>query len=115
MKQQLPQHYRILGVTPGASAVAIREAYLLLARTHHPDTGQGDADKFKSVTEAYTVLKNPVLRDLYDKQRELLVEKCDSCQGLGQRARYRRFQLIGYKECPDCGGSGEKEEKDEPA
>ncbi len=44
--------YRTLGVSPRASDVQLRERYLALARTHHPDRG-GSADSMRRVNQAY--------------------------------------------------------------
>ncbi len=64
-------YYAVLGVARGASAVEIREHFLRLARTRHPDRFQG-AEKaaaesaFQSVTEAFNVLSDPERRRLHD-------------------------------------------------
>lgn len=44
--------YHILGVTPDISDAALRERYLALARTHHPDKG-GVAEEMRRINEAY--------------------------------------------------------------
>lgn len=44
--------YRTLGVASSISDVGLRERYLALARTHHPDKG-GDADQMRRINEAY--------------------------------------------------------------
>ena len=44
--------YRTLGVIPSISDVGLRERYLALARTHHPDKG-GSADDMHRINEAY--------------------------------------------------------------
>lgn len=44
--------YRTLGVIPSISDVGLRERYLALARTHHPDKG-GAADDMRRINEAY--------------------------------------------------------------
>ncbi|GAA5863438.1 hypothetical protein JCM3774_005290 [Rhodotorula dairenensis] len=49
------QHYETLGLEPGATEVEIRTAFKALALQHHPDKG-GDAEKFKEVRHAYSVL-----------------------------------------------------------
>ncbi|GAA5971851.1 hypothetical protein JCM8115_001407 [Rhodotorula mucilaginosa] len=46
------QHYRTLGITPGASETEVRTAFKALARLHHPDKG-GDEEKFKEIRHAY--------------------------------------------------------------
>lgn len=44
--------YRTLGVTAGITDVALREQYLALARTHHPDKG-GQVDEMRRINDAY--------------------------------------------------------------
>ena len=44
--------YRTLGVIPSISDVGLRERYLALARTHHPDRG-GDVEDMRRINEAY--------------------------------------------------------------
>ncbi len=44
--------YRTLGVTPSISDAGLRERYLTLARTHHPDKG-GEADQMRRINDAY--------------------------------------------------------------
>jgi curved DNA-binding protein len=51
------QHYRTLGISPGASEEEIKKAYRKLASVHHPDKG-GDTKKFQEIQVAYdTILK----------------------------------------------------------
>ncbi len=64
--------YKTLGVSKSASADDIKKAYRKLARDHHPDSHAGDKnaeEKFKAVSEAYSVLSNPDKRKEYDDQR----------------------------------------------
>ena len=58
-------YYSVLGVEPTATSQEIKQAYRKLAIQHHPDQG-GDAEKFKQVTEAYDVLKDPHKRAAFD-------------------------------------------------
>ena len=44
--------YQTLGVSPAVSDVGLRERYLALARTHHPDKG-GAADDMRRINDAY--------------------------------------------------------------
>jgi len=61
--------YEALGVSRDASAEDIRRAYRKLAREYHPDLNkdQGAADRFKEVSEAYEVLRDPDKRERYDR------------------------------------------------
>jgi len=66
MKAQ--NYYEILGVSKVASDDQIQRAYRKLARKYHPDVSKDkDADKkFKELSEAREVLKDPEKRKLYD-------------------------------------------------
>ena len=62
-------YYETLGVTRDASADEIRRAYRNLARRHHPDVNQDPdtEDRFKEISEAYEVLRDPEKRERYDR------------------------------------------------
>ena len=66
--------YAVLGVSPTATADEIKKAYRRLAKQSHPDTNPGDAkaaERFKSLSEAYTVLGDATKRREYDEMRRL--------------------------------------------
>jgi molecular chaperone DnaJ len=61
--------YEVLGVSQSASADEIKKAYRKLARQHHPDANNGDAqseERFKEVQEAYDLLSDPEKRKQHD-------------------------------------------------
>jgi curved DNA-binding protein len=62
-------YYEALGVSRDATADEIRQAYRKLARTYHPDVNkERDAeDRFKQISEAYDVLRDPDKRERYDR------------------------------------------------
>lgn len=63
-------YYDILGIDKKAEDAAIKKAYRKLAKKCHPDTNAGDAQaeqRFKEITEAYTILSDPKKRKLYDQ------------------------------------------------
>ncbi len=61
--------YDVLGVDRSATAEDIKRAYRRLARELHPDANGGDPEaerRFKEVTAAYEVLRDPERRRQYD-------------------------------------------------
>ena len=62
-------HYDALGVSRTASTEEIQRAYRKLARQYHPDVNRdpGAEERFKEVSEAYSVLSDPDTRRRYDR------------------------------------------------
>jgi hypothetical protein len=64
-------HYEVLGVARDADLATLRQAYLALARRHHPDRPGGDTERMRAVNQAWSVLSDPARREQYDlAQRE---------------------------------------------
>lgn len=66
--------YKVLGVSQKADAAEIKKAYRKLARKYHPDQNAGNSaaeEKFKAVSEAYSVLSDPKERQQYDAIRQM--------------------------------------------
>ena len=62
--------YDVLGIKKNATDKEIKSAYRKLAKKYHPDANPGDKraeEKFKELSEAYDILKNPEKRKLYDR------------------------------------------------
>jgi len=62
--------YEMLGCSRTASPDDIKKAYRKLAMEHHPDRNQGNKDaekKFKELSHAYDILKDPDKRAAYDR------------------------------------------------
>jgi curved DNA-binding protein len=62
-------YYEVLGVPRGASEEDIRRAYRKLARQYHPDVNKDPnaEERFREVSEAYEVLRDPEKRERYDR------------------------------------------------
>jgi curved DNA-binding protein len=66
---EFKDYYKVLGIDNKASVDDIRKAYRKLAKKYHPDKNPNDKsaeEKFKEVSEAYEVLKDPEKRKKYD-------------------------------------------------
>ena len=61
--------YALLGVSRTATEIEIKKAYRKLAMEHHPDrnSSPGAEAKFKEITEAYEILRDPEKRSAYDR------------------------------------------------
>jgi molecular chaperone DnaJ len=61
--------YRLLGVPRDCSEADVKKAYRKLAMEYHPDrNASADAEaRFKEITEAYEVLRDPQKRAAYDR------------------------------------------------
>ncbi|MHA7275042.1 J domain-containing protein [Arthrobacter sp. HLT1-21] len=59
-------HYAVLGLSPGATAKQVKDAYRRAARSTHPDAG-GSAELFHDVAVAYETLADPERRRRYDQ------------------------------------------------
>ncbi len=63
-------YYKTLGVSRSASQEEIKKAYRQMAVKYHPDKNKGDKkaeERFKEISEAYEVLKDPGKRKKYDR------------------------------------------------
>ncbi len=71
---QTKDFYAVLGVSATASQDEIKKQYRKLAKRYHPDANASDpkaAERFKEVSEAYTVLGDAEKRKQYDEMRRL--------------------------------------------
>jgi molecular chaperone DnaJ len=83
-------YYEILGIPPESSAETITDAFHRLARRYHPDrsTELDAEERFKDITEAYSVLSDPAKRAEYDAAR--VAERYPS-----RPARWSHFFTVG--------------------
>ncbi len=68
---QFKDYYEALGVEPSAGEAELKAAYRRLARKYHPDVSKekGAEERFKSINEAYEVLRDKEKRAAYDQLR----------------------------------------------
>ena len=62
--------YEVLGLQKGADEKALKAAYRTHAKKFHPDANPGDKAaeaKFKEISEAYDILKDPQKKAAYDR------------------------------------------------
>ncbi len=63
-------YYSVLGISKGATESEIKKAYKTLARKYHPDLNPNDKvaeEKFKEISEAYSVLGDKEKKKMYDQ------------------------------------------------
>ena len=63
-------YYEVLSITREADEIIIKGAYRKLAMQHHPDRNPGDKEaevRFREITEAYEILRDPDKRQRYDR------------------------------------------------
>jgi molecular chaperone DnaJ len=66
--------YAVLGVKKDVSDADLKKTYRKLARQFHPDSNPGDVKaeaRFKEISEAYSVLSDPGMRQEYDQVRAM--------------------------------------------
>jgi DnaJ-class molecular chaperone with C-terminal Zn finger domain len=78
--------YKALGVSKDADDKEIKKAYRKLARKWHPDQNPGDEkaeEKFKQISEAFSVLSDPEQRERYDAIRQMAAGGARFAPGTG--------------------------------
>jgi curved DNA-binding protein CbpA len=72
-ERQPNDHYETLQISPNADADTIQRVFRLLAQRFHPDNKEtGNADRFRALHEAYSVLSVPEKRAQYDVHHQAL-------------------------------------------
>src|SRR5882724_8035248 len=64
---------KALGVSESATPEDMKKAYRRLAKKYHPDANPNDAsaaERFKEISEAYSVISDPEKRKQYDLMRK---------------------------------------------
>lgn len=101
-------YYDVLGIQRSADEKEIKRAYRKLAKKYHPDTNAGNKQaeqKFKEVTEAYTILSDPEKKKLYDTYGNAAF---DNEAGTG--STQRRYASSWNSEGFDFGNGGNYQE-----
>lgn len=78
--------YETLGIQKGADEKELKSAFRKLAMQFHPDKNPGDAScesRFKEISLAYEILKDPQKRAAYDRFGHAAFESGASTQGFG--------------------------------
>ena len=66
-------HYETLQISPNADPDTVQRVFRLLAQRFHPDNKEtGDAQRFRALHEAYSILSVPEKRAQYDVHHEAL-------------------------------------------
>ena len=79
-------YYKILGINHNATEDDIKTAYRELAKKYHPDKNGGDENTFKSIQNAYDILKDPIKRGDYDYKMRF-----SNFGGFGSSMSYSEF------------------------
>ena len=111
-------YYEVLGVSKTATAEEIKKAYRTLARKYHPDLNKDNpaaADKFKEVSEAYSVLSDETKRSQYDQFGHAAFENGGAggpggFGGFGGQGGFGGFEAGGMEDIFDMffGGQGRR-------
>ncbi len=91
-------YYETLGVEKSASKEDIKKAFRKLAHQYHPDKKGGDANKFKEVNEAYSVLADDKKRAEYDTYGRTFNDAGAGGQGGFGGFDFSGFQAQGFED-----------------
>jgi molecular chaperone DnaJ len=95
-------YYDILGVDKKASKDDIKKAFHKLAHKFHPDKAEGDSDKFKELSEAYSILSDDKKRAEYDSYGRVFSEGGGA--GAGGFAGNAGFDFSQFQDAFSQGG-----------
>ena len=93
--------YAVLGILPGATPGEIKQAYVRLAKTYHPDKNRspGATERMAAINLAYETLRDEQRRKEYDRQNGAAkAELVEEFAG-----RYEEDEEIGQDETQQWG------------
>ena len=73
-------YYERLGLQPSATSEEIQAAFRVLAKKHHPDTGNGNKEIMSLLGQAYEALEEPDKRTAYDRAAGFAVQRPRSAE-----------------------------------
>jgi DnaJ family protein A protein 2 len=91
----MSSYYDVLDLEKSASDSDIKKAYRKKAMTAHPDKG-GDAEAFKLIGEAYSVLSDPEKRQIYDKYGKAGLEQGGGASHMDPNDIFQQFMSGGF-------------------
>jgi curved DNA-binding protein CbpA len=92
-------YYEVLQISPNAEQETIQRVYRLLAQRYHPDNQEtGNANRFRLIRDAYTVLSDPEARVKYDVlHQQLRLDRwrlvSEGAQSLGDRSGEKAIRV----------------------
>ena len=99
-----PDHYALLGVEPDVDAAAIKRAYLMAAKTYHPDAlarlglepelRERAARVFAEIGKAHSVLSDPQARRAYDSTSRENTTDQDAERLAQAETLYRKGEIL---------------------
>lgn len=89
----MQDYYQILGISPRATQLEVKRSYRKLAVQFHPDKNQSkeSEEKFKEISLAYEVLRNPEKRAQYDMALTFAPQTIRPHRDPAYRARQRGY------------------------
>jgi len=91
-------YYELLGIDKSASASEIKKAYRQMAKKYHPDKNPGDneaEENFKTINEAYEVLKDDKKREIYNRYGKSGLEGGMGGGRTSQQSGFSNFDDLG--------------------
>jgi DnaJ-class molecular chaperone len=109
-------YYAVLEIERTADAAALKRQYRKLALKYHPDKNGSDeasSERFKAISQAYSVLADPAKRELYDKHGREAVEQEESGAARAGFAEsmFKEFFGDGGAPGPDIAGLFERHQR----